>query len=87
MQSGVCVVQVGDILPIGSGRMNDAARCIGRVPLGVRRDPWVIPGSVVSNPINDDRNFALVGRINERAKAVQGAEFRINVAVVSHTVG
>ena len=87
VQSGVCVVQVGDILPIGSGRMNDAARRIGRVPLGVRCEPRVIPGGVVGNPINDDRNFALVRLGDQRFEVCHGPILGINGVVVSHTIG
>ena len=87
VQSGVCVVQVSHIEPIGSGRMNDASRCIGGVPLGVLGNPWVVPGSVVGNPINDDRNFALVGLGDQRFKVFHAPKLGINGPVISHTIG
>ena len=87
VQSGVCIVQVGDILPIGSGRMNDAARRIGGVPLGVLRDPRMVPSGMVGNPINDDRNFALVGLGDQRFEVCHSPKLRINGLVVCYTIG
>jgi len=87
VQSGICVVQVCYILPIGSSRMYDAARCIGSVPFGVLCDPRMVPGRVVGNPINDDRNFALVGLGDQRFEVCHSPKLRINGLVVGYTIG
>ena len=87
LECGVGEVQVGDILPVGSGGMHYYARRIGGVPLGVLRDPRMVPGGVVGHPIDNDGHFAVVGLGDQGFEVLQSSEFGVDGSVVRHTVG
>ena len=84
--AGIVEVEVGDVVPARSGRVDDLAVLVMSIPVGVVLDPLVVPGSMVRDPVDDDCHAPGVGVRNHLLEVIERAEFGIDRLVVLYAV-
>ena len=82
----VVEIQVGDVIPAGSVRVDDFTFLIVCIPVGMVFDPLVIPGCMVGDPVDDDCHPLVMGMGDKSLEIIQGAEFGIDSGVILDTI-
>ena len=80
-QFPVIIIQVNAVGPVGNGR-KEIPLGVSHIPIGMLHGQLIIPGSVVSHPVDDHVHAHLVDFVHQPFEIIQGSIFRIHGQII-----